>query len=117
MTRLAGWALSLGRCGLRTATGGRAETALAKHKAKVEAAAREADYLRASSEELRALNPQEGEEKALAETRAKMMRAEKVAADLYEANDILSGTGSPMPSLASAVAAAGAQEERRRRNW
>jgi DNA repair protein RecN (Recombination protein N) len=78
-----------------------AETALAKHKARVEAAAREADYLRASSEELRALNPQEGEEEELAEARAKMMRAEKVAADLSEANDILSGTGSPMPSLAS----------------
>ena len=78
-----------------------AETALAKHKARVEAAAREADYLRASSDELRALNPQEGEEEALAEARAKMMRAEKVAADLSEANDILSGTGSPMPSLAS----------------
>ena len=77
------------------------ETALAKHKARVEAAAREADYLRASSEELRALNPQEGEEEELAEARAKMMRAEKVAADLSEANDILSGTGSPMPSLAS----------------
>lgn len=78
-----------------------AETALAKHKARVEAAAREADYLRASSEELRALNPQEGEEDELAGARAKMMRAEKVAADLSEANDILSGTGSPMPSLAS----------------
>jgi DNA repair protein RecN (Recombination protein N) len=78
-----------------------AETALAKHKARVEAAAREADYLRASSEELRALSPQESEEEELAEARAKMMRAEKVAADLSEASDILSGTGSPMPSLAS----------------
>jgi DNA repair protein RecN (Recombination protein N) len=78
-----------------------AETALAKHRARVEAAAREADYLRASSDELRALNPQEGEEEELAEARAKMMRAEKVAADLSEANEILSGTGSPMPSLAS----------------
>ena len=78
-----------------------AETALARHRARVEAAAREADYLRASSEELRALNPQEGEEAALADARAQMMRAEKVAADLAEAHDILSGTGSPMPSLAS----------------
>jgi DNA repair protein RecN (Recombination protein N) len=78
-----------------------AGSALAKHKARVEAAAREADYLRASSDELRALNPQEGEEEELAEARAKMMRAEKVAADLSEANDILSGTGSAMPSLAS----------------
>jgi DNA repair protein RecN (Recombination protein N) len=78
-----------------------AETALARHKARVEAAAREADYLRASSDELRALSPQEGEEEELAEARAKMMRAEKVAADISEANEILSGTGSPMPSLAS----------------
>jgi DNA repair protein RecN (Recombination protein N) len=78
-----------------------AETTLAKHRARVEAAAREADYLRASVDELRTLNPQPDEEVELADARSRMMRAEKVAADISEANDLLSGTASPMPSLAS----------------
>ncbi len=78
-----------------------AEAALAKHRARVEAAAREADYLRASADELLKLNPQPGEEDELAGLRTNMMRAEKVAADLSEANDLLSGSASPMPSLSS----------------
>jgi DNA repair protein RecN (Recombination protein N) len=78
-----------------------AEASLAKHKARVEAAAREADYLRASVDELTKLNPQPGEENELAEARTNMMRAEKIAADLNEANDLLSGSASPMPSLSS----------------
>ncbi len=78
-----------------------AETALNRHRAKVEAAAREADYLRASSAELTALKPEAGEETALSEKRQGMMRAEKTAADLNEANDVLSGSGSPVPQLVS----------------
>jgi DNA repair protein RecN (Recombination protein N) len=78
-----------------------AEAALAKHKARVEAAAREADYLRASVDELSKLNPRPDEEEELAGLRSNMMRAEKVAADLHEANDLLSGSASPMPSLSS----------------
>ncbi|GAB1582468.1 DNA repair protein RecN [Phyllobacterium phragmitis] len=80
-----------------------AEQALSRHRAKVEAAAREADYLRASVEELSKLDPQPLEEETLAEKRATMMKSEKIAADVNEANEILSGSASPVPSLASLV--------------
>ncbi len=79
------------------------ESALVKHRAKVEAAAREADYLRASAEELDKLDPQEGEEDELAEKRSIMMKSEKIATDVSEANDLLSGHESPVPSLAALV--------------
>ena len=78
-----------------------AEQGLARHRAKVEAAAREADYLRAAVAELSRLDPQPGEEEQLAETRAAMMRAEKVASEIKDAQDVLSGQASPLPSLAS----------------
>lgn len=78
-----------------------AEQALSRHRAKVEAAAREADFLRASVEELTKLDPQPGEETALAEERAGMMRAEKIAADIADAQEVLSGHASPVPQLAS----------------
>ena len=77
-----------------------AEQELARHRAKVEAAAREADFLRASVDELSNLDPQPGEEGALAERRAAMMRAEKIASDIREAEDILSGSAAPSPLLA-----------------
>ncbi|PRD45184.1 DNA repair protein RecN [Phyllobacterium phragmitis] len=80
-----------------------AEQALSRHRAKVEAAAREADYLRASVDELSKLDPQPDEEETLAERRATMMKSEKIAADVNEANEILSGSTSPVPSLASLV--------------
>tara|TARA_R110000751_G_scaffold249930_1_gene349550 strand:+ start:8652 stop:10319 length:1668 start_codon:yes stop_codon:yes gene_type:complete len=73
----------------------------AEHRARVEEAAREADYLRASVEELEILTPIDGEEDELAEQRARMMKAEKIAADVNEANDILSGHASPVPILSS----------------
>jgi DNA repair protein RecN (Recombination protein N) len=78
-----------------------AESALLRHRAKVEVAAREADYLRASSEELTVLRPEPGEETALSDQRQAMMRAEKTASDLNDANDVLAGAGSPVPQLAS----------------
>lgn len=77
------------------------EQDLAKHRAKVEAAAREADYLRASVAELAKLDPQPGQETALAELRARMMRAEKIASEIHDAQDVLSGPSSPLPQLAS----------------
>ncbi len=80
-----------------------AESALARHRAKVEAAEREGDYLRASVEELTKLDPQPGEEEELAERRATMMKSEKIAGDVNEAGEILSGQASPVPSLASLV--------------
>ena len=77
------------------------EQELARHRAKVQAAAREADFLRASVAELGKLDPQPGEETALAEERASMMRAEKIAADITDAQEVLSGSNSPLPQLAS----------------
>lgn len=77
------------------------EQELARHQAKVEAAAREADYLRASVAELSQLDPQPGEETELSEKRSQMMRAEKVASDIQDAEEVLSGSSSPLPQLAS----------------
>jgi DNA repair protein RecN (Recombination protein N) len=80
-----------------------ARAALDDHRAGVERAAREADYLRHASDELRQLAPQDGEETALAERRATMMAGEKIAADLREAQDAVSGNRSPVSVLAAAV--------------
>ncbi|MEN0041101.1 MAG: DNA repair protein RecN [Pseudomonadota bacterium] len=72
-------------------------------KARVEKAARDADYLRASVEELTALSPQEGEEEELAGRRQTMMAAEKIATDIDEAYEVLAGQASPMPTLVNAM--------------
>ena len=77
------------------------EQELSRHRAKVAAAAREADYLRAAVAELTKLDPQPGEETDLAELRASMMRAEKIASEIHDAQDVLSGPSSPLPQLAS----------------
>jgi len=77
------------------------EQELARHRARVEAAAREAEFLRASVDELGKADPQPGEESELAELRAAMMRAEKSAADIAEAQDVLSGSASPVPALSA----------------
>ncbi|WP_181702519.1 DNA repair protein RecN [Chthonobacter albigriseus] len=78
-----------------------AEKTLADLRFRIEAARREADYLRNAVEELGKLAPAPGEETELAERRSHMMRAEKVAGDLREAYDQLNGSGSPIPELAS----------------
>lgn len=75
--------------------------ALTKHRAKVEAAAREADFLRSAVEELSELQPIAGEEEELAERRQVMMRSEKIATDVNDANEELSGPASPIPGLAN----------------
>ncbi|MCF3642148.1 DNA repair protein RecN [Rhizobium sp. TRM95111] len=80
-----------------------AERALRKHRERVEAAAREADYLRSSVEELETLSPQDGEEEELAERRSRMMKAERIAVDISEASDFLNGNASPVPLIASLV--------------
>lgn len=77
------------------------EQEFSRHRAKVEAASREADYLRAAVAELTRLDPQPGEETELAELRAAMMRAEKIASEIHDAQDVLSGPSSPLPQLAS----------------
>lgn len=76
-----------------------ARAALKAHRSKVETARREADWLRDSVDELEKLSPMEGEEEELAERRAHMMKAEKMASDISEADDVLSGQGSPVPVI------------------
>lgn len=76
-------------------------TTLDRARAKVEAARKEADFLRHAADELGALAPEAGEENALAERRHLMMQSEKVAKDLAEASEALSGQGSPIPELSS----------------
>ncbi|MGF6174114.1 DNA repair protein RecN [Ensifer sp. 4252] len=80
-----------------------AERGLKKHRERVEAAAREADYLRSSVEELEKLSPRDGEEDELAEKRARMMKSERIAGDINEASEFLNGNGSPVPLIASLV--------------
>ncbi len=73
------------------------------HREGMECAAREADFLRHASDELRKLAPQDGEETALAERRTAMMQGEKIAGDLREAQEVVGGHHSPVASLAAAV--------------
>jgi DNA repair protein RecN (Recombination protein N) len=76
---------------------------VASHRAEVERARREADFLRHAVDELARLAPEPGEETALADKRAAMMAAEKVAGDLRDAHDAVAGAHSPVPTLAAAV--------------
>jgi DNA repair protein RecN (Recombination protein N) len=80
-----------------------AQAALEAHRAGMERAAREADYLRHSADELKKLSPKEGEEAVLAERRSAMMQGEKIATDLREAQDAVSGHHSPVTALSAAV--------------
>ena len=80
-----------------------ARAALDEHRAGMERAAREADYLRHASEELTKLNPLDGEETTLAERRTVMMQGEKIAEDLREAQAAVGGPQSPVSSLSAAV--------------
>ena len=73
------------------------------HRAEVERAKREGDWLRHAVEELNKLAPEEGEETALADRRTMMMQSEKVAGDLREAHDAVGGSSSPVPALAAAI--------------
>ena len=80
-----------------------ASSALEEHRAGIERAAREADYLRHSSDELTKLAPQPGEETMLAERRTTMMQSEKIAGDLGEAQAAVGGQQSPVAMLAAAA--------------
>lgn len=77
--------------------------ALAAHRARIEAARREADYLRHATAELDRLSPEPGEEERLATERQRMMSAEKITGDLRDAADILSGENAPGPALISVL--------------
>src|SRR5690348_5685774 len=80
-----------------------ASTALEAHRAGMERAAREADYLRHASDELKALAPKESEETQLAARRTAMMQGEKIASDLRDAQEAVGGNQSPIASLSAAV--------------
>ena len=77
------------------------ETELAIEEARVTKARADADYLRHAHEELSKLSPGDGEEERLAGRRAAMMASEKVAGELREAHEHVSGSDSPIASLSS----------------
>ncbi|WP_336279524.1 DNA repair protein RecN [Bartonella sp. CB175] len=79
------------------------EDRLQKQRIKVADAVREVDYLRACVEELDKLNFQIGEEEALSLRRADMLKLEKIATDIKEADDLLGGSKSPIPVLSNLV--------------
>jgi DNA repair protein RecN (Recombination protein N) len=79
------------------------EADVAAHRAEVERAQREADWLRHAVEELGRLAPEPSEETALAERRSAMMAAEKVAGDLRDAHAAVAGAQSPAPALSAAL--------------
>ena len=75
----------------------------AREQALAEKARAEAEYLRHALAELTALAAGPGEEQALAERRASMMQAEKVAAELRDAQATVSGEHSPVRELSAAL--------------
>ncbi len=80
-----------------------AQEAADSHRAQVEHAKREGDWLRHAVEELGKLAPQAGEETALAERRSVMMQSEKVAEDLRDVHEVIVGSSSSVPALAAAI--------------
>jgi DNA repair protein RecN (Recombination protein N) len=75
----------------------------AAERERLEKAAAEADFVRHAVEELTAMSPLPGEERQLADRRAQMMGAEKVAEDLRDAHETVAGTASPVPSLSASL--------------
>src|SRR5665647_3452761 len=80
-----------------------AQEAADGHRAEVERAKRESDWLRHAVDELDKLAPQAGEETALATRRTVMMQSEKVAEDLRDAHDVIAGANSSVPALAGVI--------------
>ncbi|MFT0861903.1 DNA repair protein RecN [Ancylobacter sp. G4_0304] len=80
-----------------------ARKAAGEERARLDEAAREADYIRHAVDELTALAPEAGEEELLAARRTDMMRFEKIATDLADAQEAVGGSASPIPGLAAAV--------------
>ena len=80
-----------------------AEQEVVRQGEAVERAERETDWLRHAVDELTRLDPQPSEESSLAQKRALMMQAEKVVADLREAQEAISGGHSPLPLLSAAA--------------
>ncbi len=80
-----------------------ARSALNAHRARIEKAQKEGDFLRHAVEELAKLKPEPGEEATLAERRLVMMGSEKVVKELNEAFDAVAGQSSVVPVLSAAV--------------
>ena len=80
-----------------------AETALDEHRALMDRAEAEKDYLDHATEELRVLKPIEGEEAKLAEARQMMMSAEQYADALGDAGEALAGDGTSVARLNAAL--------------
>jgi DNA repair protein RecN (Recombination protein N) len=80
-----------------------AEAERARHDSEIAASRANAGYLSHALEELRGLDPEQGEEEALAARRQLMMNAEKIAAELNEALDALQGEGTSGARLAAAL--------------
>jgi DNA repair protein RecN (Recombination protein N) len=75
----------------------------AVEQARVRKARAEADYLRHAHGELAKLAPSDNEEDWLAERRTLMMQAEKVVADLRDAQEAISGESSAVAGLAGVM--------------
>ena len=86
-----------------TPLGRRPRPSHARHAGEIAASRANQDYLSHALDELRQLDPQAGEEEALAARRQLMMHAEKLAAELAEALDALQGEGTSGARLASAL--------------
>ena len=80
-----------------------AEALLEAHRDLMARAEAERDFLEHAAEELRALNPIDGEEAKLAEARQMMMSSEQYADAISEAEDALAGDGTAMARLNAAL--------------
>jgi DNA repair protein RecN (Recombination protein N) len=80
-----------------------AEDERARHEGEIAAIRANADYFSHALDELQRLDPQTGEEEALASRRQLMMNAEKIAGELNEAFDALAGEGTSGARLAAAL--------------
>ena len=80
-----------------------AETALEAARATLDQAKADQDLLRAHIAELAALEPQEGEEEALALARADMQKGEKLADDLEALRQIWDGSDSALAQMRGAA--------------
>jgi DNA repair protein RecN (Recombination protein N) len=80
-----------------------AEDERARHAGEIASIRANADYVSHALDELVRLDPQTGEEEALASRRQLMMHAEKIAGELNEALDALQGEGTGEARLAAAL--------------
>jgi len=80
-----------------------ARQAVKDKEAQITAVRENAEYLTHALDELKKLDPQDDEEETLSARRQLMMHSEKVAGDLQEARDALSGDGTANARLGAAL--------------